>query len=177
MNIFNGNDLESKIIREPEPGVQGFLLVFCVMLIFVTPFVGIYNLVNDYQNASEDFDYIPGLRLFLIVESALRVFIILFSILAGASILSLWKGAIRLTKAYLICFLCSLVLGMALLFSLVEFPLDYYDLVLTKITYEIISSLIYFIVCYSYINFSRRVRITFPDSFPKIRKKEPEESS
>lgn len=177
MNIFNGNDLESTIIRGPEPGVRGFLLVFCIMLIFVTPFVGIYNLINDYQNASADFDYIPGLRLFLIVESALRGFVILFSILAGASILSLWRGAIRLTKAYLICFLCSLVLGMALLFSLVEFPLDYYDLVLTKITYEITASLIYFIVCYSYINFSRRVRITFPDSFPEIRNKKQKESS
>ncbi len=170
MSFFNGNESDSQIRKGPEPGVKGFLLFFCIVLIFLTPFVAIYNLINDYQNASGDFDYIPGLRLFLIVESGLRAFVILFSILAGASILSLWNGAVRLTKAYLITFLCSLVLGMALLFSLVEFPPDYYDLVLTKVAYETIGSLIYFVVCYLYISFSRRVRATFPDSFPSMQK-------
>ncbi|HOQ31072.1 MAG TPA: DUF2569 family protein [Candidatus Hydrogenedens sp.] len=176
MSLFSENSSESQIKRGPEPGVRGFLLFFCIVFIFLTPFVGIYNLINDYQNASGDFDYIPGLRLFLIVESGLRSFVILFSIFAGASILSLWNGAVRITKAYLISFLCSLVLGMALLFSLVEFPPDYYDLVLGKIAYETIGSLIYFIVCYLYINFSKRVRVTFPDSFPEIRNKKKEES-
>jgi len=145
------------------------------MCIFLTPFVGIYNLINDYQNASSDFDYIPGLRLFMIVESILRAFVILFGILAGASILSLWNEAIRITKAYLISFLCSLVLGMALLFSLVEFPPDYYDLVLSKVAYETLTSLVYFIVWYLYINFSRRVRITFPNSFPETQKNKKQE--
>lgn len=175
MNLTNGNESESQIKRSPEPGVRGLLLFFCIVFIFLTPFVGIYNLINDYQNASGDFEYIPGLRLFLIVESGLRAFVILFSILAGASILSLWNNAIRITKAYLISFLCSLVLGMALLFSLVEFPPDYYDLVLTKVAYETIASLIYFVVCYLYINFSRRVRATFPESFPEMHKNENKE--
>ncbi|HOK09656.1 MAG TPA: DUF2569 family protein [Candidatus Hydrogenedens sp.] len=161
------NSSESQIRRAPEPGVRGFLLLFCLILIFGTPFVAIYNLINDFQNASGDFDYIPGLRLFLIVESGIRATIILFSILAGASILSLWSSAILLTRAYLITFLCSLLLGIALLFLLVEFPVDYYDLVLRKLSFETISSLLYFVVCYLYINFSKRVRVTFPESFPE----------
>jgi hypothetical protein len=84
------------------------------------------------------------------------VFVILFGIFAGASILSLWKSAIILTKAYLIIFLCTLVLGITLLFSLVEFPPDYYEFVLSKVAYETISSLIYFIICYLYINFYKK---------------------
>jgi len=170
MNLSNSSESELQIKKTLEPGVNGLFLLLCLVFIFFAPFVGIYNLINDYQNASPDFDYIPGLWLFMILESILRAFVILFGIFAGASILSLWRGAIVLTKAYLITFLCSLVLGITLLFSLVEFPPDYYEFVLSKVAYETIASLIYFIICYLYINFSKRVRITFSESFPKSHK-------
>ncbi len=170
MSLTNSSESESQIKKGPEPGVNGLFLLLCLTFIFFAPFVGIYNLINDYQNASPDFGYIPGLRLFMVLESILRGFVILFGIFAGASILSLWKSAIILTKAYLIIFLCTLVLGITLLFSLVEFPPDYYEFVLSKVAYETISSLIYFIICYLYINFSKRVRVTFPESFPETHK-------
>lgn len=133
------------------------------MLIFGTPFVSIYNLINDYQSASGDFDYIPGLRLFLIIESVIRGILIIFSILAGASILSLWSMAIRITKAYLITFMCCFLLGVALFFIMVEFPPEDYEVLFSKLATETISSLIYFVFCYLYVSFSRRVRVTFPE--------------
>ncbi|HOV32188.1 MAG TPA: hypothetical protein PLX23_02340 [Candidatus Hydrogenedens sp.] len=172
MSLPNNNESESQIKKVLKPGVNGLFLLLCLAFIFFAPFVGIYNLINDYQNASPDFGYIPGLWLFMVLESILRAIVILFGIFAGAAILSLWKNAILLTKAYLITFLCTLVLGITLLFSIVKFPPDYYEFVLSKVAYETIASLVYFIVCYLYINFSRRVHITFPESFPETHKKQ-----
>ncbi len=155
---------------DEKVGVGGFLLVFCIILIFGSPFVGIYKLVNDVQSASTEFEYVPGLKSFLVIYIAIRALLILFSIIAGASLLSGWSGAVWLVKAYLMTFLFCLVMGIAMLFLLVEFPPEDFEFIAYKLGVETVLSLIYFAFCYGYISLSRRVRRTFPEAFPSAKK-------
>lgn len=151
---------------EEKAGIGGFLVVFCIILVFGAPFVSIYKMVNDIQTASTEFEYVPGLKPYLVVYSVIRVLLILFSIFAGASLLSGWAGAVWLVKGYLITFLLCLLMGIAMWFLLVDFPPEDYEFLAYKLGSETIASLIYFIFCYGYISFSKRVRRTFPEAFP-----------
>lgn len=152
---------------EDKTGVGGFLIVFCIILIFGVPFVSIYKLVNDLQTASTEFEYVPGLKLYLVFYTAIRAVLIIFSIFAGASLLSEWHGAVWLVKAYLLTFLFCLLLGISMLFLLVDFSPEDYEFLVYKLGVETISSLIFFAFCYGYISLSKRVRRTFPHAFPK----------
>ncbi|MCX8064733.1 MAG: DUF2569 family protein [Candidatus Hydrogenedentes bacterium] len=152
---------------EGKTGVGGFLIVFCIILIFGVPFLSIYTLVNDLQIASTEFEYVPGLKAYLVLYTAIRAVLIVFSILAGASLLSEWHGAVWLVKAYLLTFLFCLLLGISMLFLLVDFSPEDYEFLVYKLGVETVSSLIFFAFCYGYISISKRVKRTFPDAFPK----------
>ena len=147
----------------PYQGVHGLLLVYCIILIFIVPFVGAFSLINNYQRASSDFEYVPGLHVFLIMDTILRVFLVGFSMYAGASLWSLWPGAVRTVKIYLFSFLGTLFLALVLVFILVEWRPQDQDLLFREIFREVLPSLIYFTVSYCYVSFSKRIRATYPE--------------
>jgi len=159
----DGLDSQGSDAETPYQGVHGGLLFLCVVLVFVVPFVGGFNLINNYQRASSDLEYVQGMHLFLIMDTILRAFLIGFSMYAGASLWSLWPGALLTVKIYLYTFLGTLFLGLALLFILVDWPPEAQELLKYEIVREVLPSLLYFSACMGYIKWSRRVKATYPD--------------
>lgn len=150
-------------ISAPSEGVGGWLLLLCVTLTILNPFLGAHNLLSHFQRASADFDYVQGLQYYLYVNIALRLFVVVFGMHAGISLWTERPNAVRTAKRYLFVFLGSLTLGVVLLFVMVEWP-DYAAEILVKeIAKEVLPSLLFFTVCFLYLSKSKRVKATYLD--------------
>ncbi len=159
------DNLESqdRTVSAPGEGVGGWLLLLCITLTILNPFVGAHNLLSHYQRASADFDYVQGLQNYLFVNTGLRLLLVIFGMHAGIGLWTERPHAVRTAKRYLFCFLGALALGVALLFVMVEWPDYAREILAREIAKEVIPSLVFFTVCYLYLSKSKRVKATYMD--------------
>jgi hypothetical protein len=127
------------------------------------PFAGAANLINNFLRVQSDFEYVKGLEKFMFVNIGLRLFVVIFSMHAGITLWSENPKAVRTAKAYLWSFLCVLVVAIAALFIMVDWPPSAWETLRWEIAREIAMSLAYFAVCYTYLCKSKRVKATYPD--------------
>ena len=84
---------------------------------------------------------------------------IAFSIYAGINLWTLKKNAVYIAKLYLILFLVYTFIELFLWITVL--PSKVINKIIGDFTKEIVGSLLYFIIWFSYLNKSKRVKNTF----------------
>jgi hypothetical protein len=162
--VFNNVSFEKEDQKEQIKGVEGWLLFFCMMLIF-SPIAYIPYSIDTYQEIQDEVISFPLKGTILIIDLILSILISCLSIYAG---LMLWKirpDAIKTTTLYLnIVLVYSLIifLTMTIIFFISEIPFNKsLQFVYGQMIRETISSITYVVTWKLYLNNSERVKNTF----------------
>ena len=143
-------------------GIGGWLLFFCLVLIVFTPLIGIFVLATAYAGFSPFFDLFPGLRVIMIIDSILSTTMMCFGIYAGISLWKRRKGAVQSAKRYLIALL--IYAGVALFLPFMAgLPSPANQAMQAGAVIEGFRSILFFVIWYTYLNKSKRVRNTFAE--------------
>jgi hypothetical protein len=136
--------------EEKLKGVGGWLLFFIITLVFITPLSTLYYLSSDYF-------IIDGL-----FDTGLALISIGFAVWAVVAGISLWRKkpeAVIRTKEFLITYLAfavvSLIIGIIFTSDLLA------DDIFIEDSVNLVRSLVYFGIWFSYLNMSKRVKNTF----------------
>jgi hypothetical protein len=147
-----------KVERPAPSGVEGWLLVLCLILTLVAPAVGLYHIiehtipillrVHDFRNA-----YL--LSVYLVVFSGL----IIYSFVAGVRLWLIKPGAVRFAKRYFWTFLVA-NLAYFLFWVMVVRPklLSSYAAMAWS---HVVGAILPFTLWYFYLEHSKRVRATY----------------
>lgn len=139
-------------------GVEGWLLVFCLMLVFYVPLRSLYSLFaytfpafgtgRDFKNQVQ-----------LIVYSAMVLGLAVFAFITGVRLWLVSMGALRLAKVWLLTFLCAHVAYFVFWLSLCR-PLRAEKLA-EMAWYHVVGPLGPFYLWNVYLEHSKRVRQTY----------------
>jgi hypothetical protein len=141
-------------------GVGGWLLLFCLSLTLFSPLLTIYNLVSGYNEVSPYFEQFPGLVTVTIVNGMLSIGLMVFSIYAGIALWNIRPGAVKIAKKYLLVFLGCSILAIFIPF-MAGLPSKANKTMIGEFVKGAIRSLFYFVIWYSYLNKSKRVKTTY----------------
>jgi len=160
-----GEDLRQLETEEevPRRGVAGLLLGFCLVLVIGLPFTSAKMLVDNYNKAASDLEYVEGLGLFLFITTGMRLLVAIFSMHAGMALWTERPGAVRTAKAFLWTLIGALAAGLTLLYLLPQWPEGSMSIVWYETLREVIPTLCFFAASYAYLTWSRRVRSTYVD--------------
>ncbi len=141
-------------------GVRGWLLLFCIGLTVLTPLVSLGSISMEYGATSEYFGRFPGLMIITITDMILSLGIMAFSIYAGVALWTIRPGAVRTAKTYLWFFLGYTGVAAILPFT-AGFPRSANDAMVAEVAKNSLRSIIYFVIWYTYLNKSKRVKATY----------------
>ena len=156
-------ELESKKKYEE---IGGWLYLLCFLLIIISPIRNSIGIYIDYKFSSSYFTEIIGLEKYFYLNTISVIIIILFGIRAGISLLLIKPNAVKQTKLYLTLFL---------IYGLIQnsFPemagleKDFENSLETQMMATTISSILVFGIWFMYLNLSKRVKETYPNSIEK----------
>jgi Protein of unknown function (DUF2569) len=141
-------------------GVGGWLLVFCLTLTVFSPLMTIVNLHSAYQEFNPLFRQFPGLLIVTVLDFMLSMGLMCFSISAGVALWQMKPSAVRTTKRYLMTFLLCTVIASILPF-MAGLPSQVNEAMISEVIKNGFRVLVFFMVWYTYLNKSRRVKNTF----------------
>ncbi len=101
-----GQEQPLRLLPKGPQGVGGWLLLFCLGLIVFFPLFTLNNLVSSHRTALSLASRYPGLLVVTLVDGALSLAMVAFSIYAGVSLWRIRPGAVRTAEIYLLCYLC-----------------------------------------------------------------------
>lgn len=139
---------------------EGWLSLFCFVLIIGSPLRTLYNLITSYTDTSQYFDRFPGLLTILCIDSLLSITLMILSIRAGMALWNIKPGAVRIAKNYLLIFLGYSVIALFLPF-MAGLPSESNDAMIPEIVKGAFQGLFYFGIWYSYLSISKRVKGTY----------------
>lgn len=160
------NDVPQMVASPGElDGVEGWLRVFCLFLTFIIPLVFLGSTVINIGNVTELNESFSQLRIRLIIDTFIRIFIMFFSVYTGVGLLRRRKNAVTVARRFLIVFALSQFL-MGLLLHFVKMPEGFSRFVFPgggfgSAEKGAMDWVIFSISWYVYLNKSRRVRITY----------------
>lgn len=162
--VFAKQSSENEARLEPIKGVEGWLLFFCMILIF-SPIAYIPYNINYYIEMQDELTWITFIDWFFIIDLVLSILISCLSIYAGLKLWRIRPDALKTTNVYLNVFLVySLIifLTITIIFSNFKIPFN------TEIKFlygqmirETISSITFVVVLKLYLKNSERVKNTF----------------
>jgi len=142
------NDIHDAANQQPAPppltpapaeprykGVGGWLLLFCLLLTVIGPLVLLVSLAAGYSESSKNFEQF--------IFTLLTLGLMGFGVYAGTGLWSIRAGAVGMAKLYLLCYLGSIAVA-SILNAKVE-----------------VQGVLSFVVWYSYLKKSKRVRATY----------------
>ncbi|MBW2132009.1 MAG: DUF2569 family protein [Deltaproteobacteria bacterium] len=141
-------------------GVGGWLLLLCIQLTILTPLYTFFYIINSYDVAKPYLVSIPEFKSFVDFYNFIDVGFVIFSIYAGYS---LWKrryNAVKIAKIFLIAQLVYLVV-IWIDFYNSEFPNVIKIRIYEELGSQTFRSVIVFIVWFSYLTLSKRVKATY----------------
>jgi hypothetical protein len=145
----------SAAVSSPYYGWGGWLALFCIVQIFVQPLI-LVGLCAVDASAFGDNSSLDG---FLILEILGMIGMGVFGVIAGIQLWRLRPGAVGIAKAYLVTALVWSILKAVLAFTMLEG--SYQEAVGAQEIKGVLTTLIPFVIWFSYFNVSKRVKATF----------------
>jgi len=148
-------------LDEGLKGVEGWLLLLCWILTFVSPLVMLWQIGMEWKEVAPAFATLPNLRTLVIVETVLNVLMMAFSIWAGVSLWRLKHNAVRIAKAY---FLAALIYSIAIPFiltGLVDLPSEMSRALENEGAKQAGRGILSSVIWLWYLSRSKRVRATY----------------
>ena len=138
------------------PGIHGWLKFFCISLTILTPLLNIGFMLKEWQDLSDFPPLKNAVMLWITCYSAVTF----FSVFAGTKLWTQRPNAVKIAKYYLITQLLAALLLPWIVFTTIAMP----DLFLATLNDAIktgIGGVIYFVIWYSFLCKSKRVKATF----------------
>jgi len=139
-------------------GIGGWLLFFCLTLIIFNPLALLSN-VMGYGEVSKYFNQLPEVKTLVLVDLAISITLTIFSIITGILLLQLRQNAVKIAKILLLTLLLYVIIIYLLQYILL--PSDITQVAVKHSIMYAVRNIVYFIIWYSYLNVSKRVKNTF----------------
>ena len=150
----------SAAIRGPQ-GVQGWLLALCLMFVVFGPAISARLATHDWAELAPYFDESGGILAAAWLMVALRALSVAYGIHAGLALWTVRRDAVATAQR-------SLLLGLAvdIAITLIAWAADP-NVELTphlpaQLVLQVAPGLVFFTVCFAYLNRSERVAATYP---------------
>jgi hypothetical protein len=154
---------QKRIVDPLDPryrGVGGWLAFLIVSLTLLSPLALVSGILQESEYWARYSARVPHLLVVNRISNMIMVGIIAFSVYAGVGLWNEWPKAVRVAKVFLISlFVVSIILPFLPL--TVAVPESVHDKVLDQAWYSVPMQLIYPVVWYSYLTYSRRVAATY----------------
>jgi len=141
-------------------GVRGWLLVLCLMLTAIGPAISAWLKAHEYAAFSPYFPDSVGLQATILSSLALTTFAVVFGTYAGILLWFVRPGAVKVAKSALLLGLAVDIVTTAIYAAVGQVPVAHGGLV-RSVMVHMIPSLIFFTVCFAYLNKSDRVNATY----------------
>ena len=144
----------------PPPGVRGWLLALCLVMTVLGPLISVWLIAAEYDAAAPDF---AGSRVALAVfvsTAALTGAAVAYGMRAGLRLWAVRPGAVATAKKALLFGLAVDVVTTAL-HAATGTVAESGWAVRGDLTSALLPSLIFFTVCFAYLNRSARVQATY----------------
>ena len=145
----------------PAPsGVRGWLLLLCLMLTVVGPLISIALATSEYEQFAPHFVDSRGVQAAIFFSITLTACAVAFGFYAGLQLWRVQPGAVKLAKAALLFGLAADITSALIQTS--AWPGASVDAqMLHDARISLIPSLIFFTLCFAYLNKSARVQATY----------------
>lgn len=141
-------------------GVAGWLLILCFSMAILNPIATIANIFIHIVTVYPSLNHFPRLYYIFLIGDFLSILIMFFSIYAGTSLWRRARNAVGIAKKYLFFYLLCRILITFLLLNATA-SLEPEPELYQSIVRNLWHPLLYIVVCYTYLNISKRVRITY----------------
>ena len=147
----------------PQPdvefrGVRGWLLALCLMLTVIGPAIAVWLMVIEYTGAEPLFSESPSRQAAAIGSLVLSGCSVLFGAYAGLRLWLVLPNAVRTAKYALLFGLAVDIVTTAFEAAAAQVPGHQ---ILFHVELGLIPTLIFFTVCFTYLNQSKRVSATY----------------
>jgi hypothetical protein len=150
-------DQESPSPQLKYHGVGGWLALFCVGLLVLTPAVTLISLSSGLELIRYS-ETLPGLKAYLLFDAIAGLGLTAFSITTGIALVRVKKNAVRLAGWYL-----AFYFGYALFETVMPYALGVSLEWTSEMSNELARIATYVIVWAAYLKKSKRVRATYGD--------------
>lgn len=165
IEAFKEEDREKGEQPVPLIGVKGWLLFFCISLIFIGPIISLPTIIVYLVNINNPLNYDPLPNLILNIDVIVSTLILLFGIYVGITIWRVRPNSIRYANIFLNAYLGYTILSFLIIFTIVPS----YDIIYNSETVgflgdtfrETVYSIGSVIVWKLYLKKSERVKNTF----------------
>lgn len=141
-------------------GVRGWLLVLCVMLTVVGPFISFGLMAKKYAELAPSIAGSGGLELMLYASFAIKLSIVAYGVYAGVRLWSIQPDAVNTAKRALLFGLAAGIVATAVQVAVGPESNAHVGL-LRDVMRHFIPSLVFFTICFAYLNKSTRVHATY----------------
>ena len=142
---------------EPK-AVRGWLLVLCVMLTVVGPIIAVWLMVHEYSNAAPLATKPFAIQVSVLASLLLSACAVAFGAYAGMRLWLIRPDAVTTAKRAL---LFGLAVDVVTTTIQATTALDPSDRFLFQVEVSLVPSLIFFTLCFAYLNRSKRVYATY----------------
>lgn len=139
-------------------GVRGWLLVLCLMLTIVGPAISAWLMLDEYANSAAHFHESLGTRILVLGSLVLTACAVAFGAYAGMRLWLIRPNAVGTAKHALLFGLATDVVTTTIEAATAQVPGDQ---LLFQVEVSLIPSLIFFTLCFAYLNKSKRVCATY----------------
>jgi hypothetical protein len=149
-----------KLIDPRYKGVGGWLYVLIISLTLLSPLAMLSGILESSNDWAHYFSRAPNLPVVIKITNIFGACLIAFSIYAGLSLWNRWPNAVVVTQLFLISYLATSIV-LPFLPLTINLPESLHDRVLSQAWYSLPKQLIFPIVWYSYLRYSKRVAATY----------------
>jgi len=142
-------------------GVGGWLAFLIILLTFFSPLALLSGMLKESEYWARYFARAPGLPAVIRISNIMEGCLVAFSVFAGIGLWTEWRKAVRVAKTFLISLLIVSIIRSFLPLT-VNLPESLHDKILDEVWYSLPPPLIYTMVWYAYLTYSRRVAATYP---------------
>lgn len=157
---MGSNDIE---VETKYKGVGGWLRLLCFIFTVCTPLLTLYALSASYKESHLYFNRFPGLQAIFYIDSFLCAILIILSIRAGIALWRIKPRAVKIAKNYLLFYLVFSIIEIFLPFF-AGLPQQVNEAMIPMVLKVAVQSITFFGIWYSYLSFSKRVKITYNSS-------------
>jgi hypothetical protein len=156
----NGGRVADSMPPAGHRGVRGWLLVLCLMLTVVGPLIASGLMAYRYVSSAPYFASSRGLEFAIFISIAIEACSLAYGIYAGIRLWTIQPGAVTTAKRALLFGLAANAVTTAL--QIATGPATPADgRLLHAVTMNLIPDLIFFTMCFAYLNKSTRVQATY----------------
>ena len=146
--------------EEELVGVGGWLVLFCLVILVFSPARAAFSLYGFYTSVVSSLYTNTSVQYIFAAVVLPTVALMLFSMYCGIQLWMVKKGAVEVTKIFLITYMVVNTLSLFIVFS-GGFTPESFNILTSKLLFPYVQSCIFFGVWFSYLNMSKRVKNTY----------------